>query len=177
LKLNPIIKDIWMTRLALAVWVVGVIGFLFILVRMAFGFVPPIINLTLLCNPNPPSENVLAYRFYERINNSWLFLGQSQTNGFVVSNVVVLIPHSYGVSASNAIGESDISAPYISPTDPHPPLKLHAQDTNALVLEATYNSGLDWFPVVNFTGIPTNLAMQRNQMFRSSRTNLPPLPR
>lgn len=175
--MNPIIKDIWMTRLALAIWVIAALALMILLARMAAGFVPPILNITLVCDARPTSEKVLAYRFYERISSTWLFLGGSPTNGLTISNVVILTPHTYGVSASNAIGESDISTPYISPTDPNPPLRLHASDTNAIVLEATLNDGLDWRQVAIITNAPASLLMQRASMFRSSRTNLPPLPR
>lgn len=175
--MNPIIKDIWLTRLALFIWIAAALALMILLARMAVGFVPPILNLTLLCDARPASENVLAYRFYERISSTWLFLGGSPTNGLTISNVVILTPHTYGVSASNFNGESDISAPYISPTDPHPPLRLHVRDTNALVLEATLNNGVDWQQVAIISNSPAFLLMQRTAMFRSSRTNLPPLPR
>lgn len=175
--MNPVLKETnWPTRIALVLWIISALSLLVILARIAFGYVPPITDLNLLCSKNPASQNVLAYRFYERINNSWVFLGESPTNGFRLTNVVVIVPHTYGVSASNDIGESDISTPYISPTDPHPPLNLHADGTNALVLEASFNNGQDWRQVAIITNSPAMLLMQRNQMFRSSRTNLPPLP-
>lgn len=160
----------------MAIWIIAALAFMLLLARLAVGFVPPIISLTLLCDPSPSSEQVLSYRFYERINTTWVFLGSSPTNGLRLTNVVVLLPHTYGVSASNANGESDISSPYVSPTDPHPPLRLRSSTTNALILEASFNNGLDWRQVAVITNGPASLFMLRSQMFRSSRTNLPPLP-
>lgn len=92
--------------------------------KLAAGVVPAIMDLTLECNPRPTNEQVRAYRFFERIGTNWTFLGSIPTNRFTVTNVNVLVQHTYGVTASNVLGESDISAPVVAPTDPRPPSGL-----------------------------------------------------
>ena len=110
-----------------------IFAFLCLWLRLAMGVVPPVIDLTLACDARPTNEQVRAYRFFERISTNWVFLGSVETNRFLVTNVSVVIPHTYGVSASNVLGESTISAPVIAPTDPRPPVNLNVISTSLVV--------------------------------------------
>ncbi len=101
--------------------------------KLASGVVPALMDLTLVCDPRPASEQVRAYRFYERSGTNWILLAAPATNRITLTNVLVTIPHTYGVSASNALGESDISQPYVAPNDPKPPTGLGIIQTSLLM--------------------------------------------
>lgn len=150
---------------------------LFLVALQSFSAVPPTQNIKLLCDARPVNEQVLTYRFYEYSVGTTNFLGDSPTNGITLSNVLISVVHRYGVSASNVFGESDISTPYVAPVDPHPPLRLHLATTNSIVLESSLDGGLSWKEVANISNnTPAFIVMQRAQMLRSARGNLPPLP-
>lgn len=113
---------------------VAIVAILCLWLKLASGVVPSFLNLTLLCDARPASEQVRAYRFYEKTaGTNWIFLGDSPTNSFIVSNVLVTVVHTYGVTASNTLGESAISAPYVAPNDPKPPTGLGIIQTSLLI--------------------------------------------
>ena len=113
--------------------VILIFALLCLWLRLAMGVVPAIMDITLECNPRPTNEQVRAYRFFERLGTNWTFLGSVATNRFVVTNVNVLVPHTYGVTASNVLGESNISEPVVAPTDPRPPSNLNVIQTSMVV--------------------------------------------
>jgi hypothetical protein len=127
------------------------------LVRVASAVVPAFMDLTLVCDPRPPVEQVRAYRFYERQGTNWVLLGAPATNRITLTNVIVTVPHTYGVSASNVLGESDISAPYVAPSDPRPPTSLGIIQTS---LRVPVNSTI--------AGSTDLLAWQEKQTFKLS---------
>jgi hypothetical protein len=90
-------------------------------------------DLTLTCDARPATEQVRAYRFYERVGTNWLLLAAPATNRVTLTNVLVTTPHTYGVSASNVLGESDISTPYVAPSDPRIPTGLSIIQTSLLM--------------------------------------------
>lgn len=90
-------------------------------------------DIMLACDARPTNEQVRAYRFFERIGTNWVLLGSVPTNRFVITNVNVLAPHTYGVTASNVFGESNLSEPVIAPTDPRPPVNLNFISTSLIV--------------------------------------------
>ena len=110
-----------------------IFAFLCIWLKLAMGVVPTVMDLTLACDARPTNEQVRAYRFFEQLGTNWVFLRSVPTNRVTLTNVNVTVPHTYGVSASNVLGESDISAPYIAPSDPRPPSSLGIIQTSMVV--------------------------------------------
>lgn len=110
-----------------------IFAFLCLWLKLAMGVVPAVMDLTLACDARPTNEQVRAYRFFERIGTNWTFLASVSTNRVTLTNVNVLVPHTYGVTASNVLGESDWSAPCLAPTDPRPPSSLGVIQTSVVV--------------------------------------------
>lgn len=136
-------------------------GFGWSLTLPAAAVVPPVMDIRLECISRPAREQIIHYRFYERIGTNWLLLMASPTNVFWLTNVNVIVPHTYGVSSSNVLGEADISAPYVAPSDPRTPdnlgivqMKLTVP-TNATI--AGSSDLMTWQDKLTFTVRGTNL--------------------
>jgi hypothetical protein len=80
-------------------------------------------NVTFTWDPSPPASGQ-AYRFYEKVGQSRVFLGTAQTNFFTVSNWVVGASRTMTVTCTNTWGESAESAPWIMGTSPTAPPNL-----------------------------------------------------
>lgn len=155
--------------------------------RVALGVVPAVLDVTLTCDARPTNEQVRAYRFYERIGTNWTFLGSVVTNRFTVTNVNVLVPHTYGVTASNVFGESDMSVPVIAPTDPRPPSNLGVVQVSLLTKANSTIAGstdlVTWQEKQTFQTTTEGLRVtfkvqprERVQFWKEWTAPLPPLP-
>jgi len=61
-----------------------------------------------------------GYRFYELFGPNRTLLGTSPTNGIVIPNWNITVPHTVTVTATNAIGESPQATPLNVPAAPAP---------------------------------------------------------
>lgn len=170
---------------------VFILALLCLLQRLALGVVPPVMDVTLACDPRPAGEQVVAYRFYELVGTNWMLSGSVGTNLLKLTNVNVLIRHTYGVAASNVFGESDLSAPYVTPNSPKPPSGLGVIQTSLVtplpsIIEGTTDL-LAWNETQRFTILSNGLLTvtfrtdprDRVQFWRTKSTLaplLPPLP-
>lgn len=127
--------------------------------------VPPVMSIDLWCDPRPPVEQVILYKFYERIGTNWLLLRAAPTNLISLSNTLVTIPHTYAISASNAYGESAFSAPYVAPSDPKTPTGLRIIQMKMIVpINSTIEGSTDlisWMSKLKFRSLnQTNIEIR-----------------
>lgn len=101
------------------------------------GEPPAVMNQNFTWDNSPPEAQVKGYFFYEKaaVGTNRFYLGFATTNRFTVTNANVLVPHSYGVTATNFNGESDMSTPVVTPSNPRPPTGL--QQTSASMVVPT----------------------------------------
>lgn len=66
------------------------------------------------------SSGASGYKFYELSGPNKTLLGTSGTNGIVIPNWNIAIPHTVTVTATNVIGESAQAAPLAVPAAPAP---------------------------------------------------------
>jgi hypothetical protein len=177
--LNPILKDIWLTRLAMAIWIAAALAFMVVLATNLFAVVPPFTSLTLAWNRAPSNGPEITYVLRWGTNmggTTW------STNVGTKTSITVTNPTSgtlyFSVVARSPDGiESDPSNTAITTNYPAAPLQLRilTNTTSSLRLEGTVD-GVAWIYLATITNSPALVQMRQSMMLRTS-TNLPPLPR
>lgn len=85
-------------------------------------------TVKLAWDANSPSDNIIAYRVYEKIGVNYILLSTVGTNLIVTLSNVTVSDHTYSVTASNLVGESVQSIPVTVTaaqlTPPNPPTNL-----------------------------------------------------
>lgn len=157
--------------MAFAIWGVAAIWLIIILGKMAIGQE----SLTFDASPSPSVTYFIKWG-----TNS----GSAQGGFSLGTNRVVALTNGpwgryfFTVTAlsSNQV-ESFPSNELLATNRPAAPLELRLvpAGTNVVYIDGSFN-GLNWRRLAVVTNDPALLAMQRQQMFRASNTNLPPLP-
>jgi hypothetical protein len=177
--MNPIIKDIWLTRLALAIWILAALAFIVLLVTNLLAVVPPFTSLTLAWNNTASSGTNIGYVLkwgpLPGATNFNLFVGTNltavvtnPTTGFLYFHVVARTSDGIESEPSNTIKETNYPSAPIQ-------LRIRTNTTTSLKLEGSVDGGA-WIHLATITNDPVWVAMRRNMMLRTS-TNLPPVPK
>jgi hypothetical protein len=174
--LNPIIKDIWATRIALVIWCIAVAALVVILARAAIGQIQ-------LDWDDSPSQDLASYKLkYGTNSRSYSLVSQyPKTVGIVTISNLPSGKWYFAVTAvaSNGV-ESDFSNEVGWTNRPYVPMNLRlTPPMDALILQASVD-GSTWKTLAVITSTnsqPLQLTSQPKQMFRVISTNLPPMPR
>lgn len=175
--MNTIIKDIWMTRVAVTIWVVAALALMVILTKLAFGAD----TVGLEWNAST-SAGVDRYRIRYG-NATGIYHSQSQVTPRDLDTLVTNLAYGtwyFVVSAvlTNGI-ESEPSNEVVWTNRVYVPINLKLRPPVDALLLQTSVDGLIWKTIAIIT--PTNsqpiqLIMQPKTMFRTISTSLPPPP-
>jgi hypothetical protein len=172
---NPVIKDIWMTRMALAIWIIAALAFLVILATNLFGVVPPFTSLTLSWDRAPSHGTNISYvlkwgpqpgatDFSLSVGTNLTALVTNLTSGFLYFQVVARTSDGLESDPSNTVKTTNYPAAPLQ-------LRIRTNTTTGVRLEGTLD-GQTWIYLATVTNDPVQVLMRQRMMFRT----LPPLP-
>lgn len=175
--MNPIIKDIWMTRIALALWIAAALGFMAIITKLAFGA-----DTVGLQWDASPSAGVANYRI--RYGNfPGIYHSQNQVAPRDLDTLVTNLAYGTWYFVASAVLtnglESEPSNEVVWTNRVFVPINLRlTPPLDALILQTSVD-GITWKTVGIIT--PTNpqpiqLVMQPRVLIRTISTNLVPPP-
>lgn len=171
--MNPVIKDIWLTRLTKVLWVVVALAFIVVMAKLAVGQVR-------LDWTDSTSASVASYRVsYGQTSRVYTAsaLYPKTVAVVTISNLPPAPRWYFTVSAVATNGlESDLSNEVVwTNANFGPPITLRLTGPVS-ALELQSSSGAGWTRVGLFTNTVLQMEMKRQQMLRGIRTNLPPPP-
>lgn len=150
--MNPIIKDIWMTRLALAIWVAVALALMILLASSVFATPPPPVvakttKIALQWNASP-TPGPLTYRLYQSTNNvTWgtVYPGIITTT-FTVTNVPAGSSNWFSVTAVNSDGVESVPSNVLEkPIEAAPAPATGLISVPVVVrVESSTNNGATW---------------------------------
>lgn len=176
--MNPIIKDIWITRIGIALWIIAALGLMLILARLAVGA-----DSVGLSWDSSPSSGVANYRI--RFGNfPGIYHSQQQVTPRDLDTVITNLAYGTWYFVASAILtnglESEPSNEATWTNRVFVPLNLRLiPPMDAMLFQSSVDNGVTWQTVAIIT--PTNrqpvlLTMKPKQLFRTISTNLPPFP-
>lgn len=175
--MNPIIKDIWMTRIALAVWIAAALGLMAVLTKLAFS--ADTVGLEWTASP---SAGVANYRI--RFGNfPGIYHSQKQVTPRDLDTVITNLAYGTWYFAASAILtnglESEPSNEVRWTNRVFVPLNLRITPPLDALIVQTSVDGLVWKTIGIITATnpqPLILTAEKNKMFRTISTNFPPTP-
>lgn len=175
--MNPIIKDIWMTRLAVVIWIIAAIGFLAILTKLAFGA-----DTVGLEWDASASAGVDKYRI--RYGNlPGIYHSQSQVPPRDLDTVITNLAYGTWYFVASAVLtnglESEPSNEVRWTNRVFVPINLRLTPPLDALIVQTSVDGIVWKTIAVIT--PTNpqpvlLTAQKHILLRTISTNFPPTP-
>jgi len=177
--MNPVIKDIWITRVALAIWIIAALALLVILATNLFGVVPPFTSLTLVWDRAPSHGTNISYvlkwgpqpgatNFSVSVGTNLTAVVTNLTSGFLYFHVVARTSDGLESDPSNTVRETNYPSAPIQ-------LRITTNTTTSLNLDGSQN-GQTWIRLATISNDPIFLATQQRMMLYRLSTNQPPFP-
>ncbi len=122
------------------------------------------LNVTFLWDPSPTNQQILAYRLVEQIGTNWVFVGQTTTTNYTITNYALTNPRTFSVTASNILMDSQRAVPVTVPSGPNPPTNFKLITTSLSVSlpgVIEFSTDLeDWNQRLRLTQLPDAVGVQ-----------------